>query len=211
MRKIIVVLFCLTLATAAGWAEDSHPVQTFIAEPGVAADRTASADEASLMVANPLYLAWKGQEGKTVIFNRAESISGGASMPGGGSSRESPSIRVEFTLSDYSAEQAALKVTTGTNHQAETLIIPARLLPGDPSLPKFAGKEELKIGGKTYACNRYTYMTTSKAEVGRDTQGLSGKVTVWVADGIAGGIIQRNITLTIRASYDITDTRALEK
>ena len=163
------------------------------------------------MVANPLYLAWKGHKGKTVVFDRAESISGGAPVPGGSGSRKSPSVRVEFVLSDYSAEQAVLKVTTGTNLQAETLVIPARLLPGDPSLPVFAGREELKIGGKTYACTRYNYMTTSKAEVGRDAQGLSGRVTVWVADGIPGGIIQRNITLTIRASYDITDTMALEQ
>jgi hypothetical protein len=28
-------------------------------------------------VANPLYAAWKGQEGKTVVFNRTGSMSGG--------------------------------------------------------------------------------------------------------------------------------------
>jgi predicted secreted protein len=44
--------------------------------------------------------------------------------------------------------------------------------------------------------------------MGRDGQGLRGQVTVWVADGVPGGIVQRHISLTIRASYDITDTLA---
>jgi hypothetical protein len=39
---------------------------------------------------------------------------------------------------------------------------------------------------------------------------MSGHVTVWVADGVPGGIVQRNISLTIRVSYDITDALALK-
>ena len=87
----------------------------------------------------------------------------------------------------------------------------ARLMPDDPALPKPAGSEELKIGDKTYSCAKYTYYTTSKAEMGREPQGLRGRVTVWVADGVPGGIVQRNISLTIRVSYNITDTLAIKQ
>ena len=52
------------------------------------------------------------------------------------------------------------------------------------------------------------YSTSSKAEMGRDPQGLRGRVTVWVADGVPGGVVKRNISLTIRVTYDITDTLA---
>jgi hypothetical protein len=167
-----------------------------------------AAPAAAPTVANPLYTAWKGQQGKTVTFNRAESISGGAPMPGGSGSRTLPSTSVQFMLSDFSADQATVKVTTGPGKPAETLVIPAKLAPGDPAFPKPAGTEELKIGDKTYTCAKYTYSSGSKAEMGRDPQGLRGRVTVWVADGVPGGVVQRRISLTIRASYDITDTLA---
>ena len=42
--------------------------------------------------------------------------------------------------------------------------------------------------------------------MGRDAQGLRGRVTVWVAEGVPGGVVKRTISLTIRASYEITDT-----
>jgi RNA polymerase sigma factor (sigma-70 family) len=166
------------------------------------AQKTASKTTAS-SVANPLYLAWKGQEGKTITFNRTESISGGAPV---GGARPASSSPVQFTLSDFSPDQATIKVATGPNQPAETLILPARLMPEDPALPKSAGTEELKLGDKTYACTKYTYSANSKAELGRDPQGLRGSVTVWMAEGVPGGIVQRKISLTIRVSYNITDT-----
>ena len=162
---------------------------------------------AALTVVNPLYAPWKGQEGRAVTFNRTESISGGAPMPGGGS-RTLPSKSVQFKLAEFSADQATIKITTDANLPAETLIIPAKLMPDDPALAKSAGTEELKIEGKNYACTKYIYYTTSKAELGREPQGLRGRATVWVADGVPGGIVQRNIVLTIRVTYDITDTLA---
>ena len=162
-------------------------------------------------VANPLYAAWKGQEGKTATFNRTESISGGAPTPGDGGSRALPSRSIQFTLATISADQAEIKVVTDGNQAAETFIIPAKLMPGDPAFPKPDGAEELKIGGKTYSCVKYSYYTASAAELGREPQGLRGHVTVWVADGVPGGIVKRNIELTIRASYDITDTLSVGK
>jgi hypothetical protein len=166
---------------------------------------TIAAKEAA---ANPLYAAWKGQEGKTATFSRTERISGGAPIPGGGA-RAATTQTVVFSLSKITADQAEITVTTDANTTAETLAIPAKLTADDPAYPKPAGTEELKIGDKTYACTKYTYTTNSRAEMGRDGQGLRGRVTVWVADGaggVPGGIVQRKISLTIRVSYDITDT-----
>lgn len=165
------------------------------------------AKEPAVAVANPLYAAWKGQEGKTVTFNRTESMSGGAPVSGLGS-RVLPAKTVQFTLAEFTADQGIIKFVTDTNQPADTLIIPAKLMPDDPTLPKPAGTEELKIGGKTYACTKYTYFTSSKVELGREPYGLRGRVTVWVADGVPGGVVQRNILLTIRVSYNITDTLA---
>jgi len=166
-----------------------------------------AAPAATAAAPNPLYAAWKGQEGKTVTFNRTERISGGAPIRGGGD-RAAFTNSVQFTLVEFSAAQATIKVAA-PNQPEQTLTIAAKLMPDDPAFPKSAGAEELKIGGKTYPCVKYTYSTTSKAEMGRDPQGLRGRVTVWVADGVPGGIVKRNISLTIRASYDITDTLAL--
>jgi hypothetical protein len=173
---------------------------------------TAGAAEirkAGQAAANPLYGAWKGQEGKSVTFNRSEQISGGAPIRGGGS-RPASTSRVEFALSEFTAEHAVIKVTAQSPAAGaeKTLTIPASLKPDDPAFPKAAGTEDLKIGDKTYACKKYTYSTDSEAEMGRSGQGLRGRVTVWLAEGVPGGVVKRQISLTIRASYEITDTLA---
>jgi hypothetical protein len=170
--------------------------------------RVAEAAEVGEAVANPLYTAWKGQEGKSVTYNRSLLISGGAPIPGG--QRKPTSSSVRFVLSQFTAENALIKVATLplVEGESKTLAIPAKLTPDDPSLPKLAGTEDLKIGDKTYACKKYTYSTNSEAEMGRSGQGLRGRATVWVAEGVPGGVVKREISLTIRASYDITDTLA---
>jgi hypothetical protein len=168
----------------------------------------AEATKVGKAVANPLYSAWKGQEGKTVTFNRSLQISGGAPIPGG--QRKPISSQVQFALSESTAERAVIKVTNlpAADGAAETLTISANLMPDDPAYPKAAGTEDIKIGNMTYACKKYTYATNSKAEMGRDGQGLRGDVTVWVAEGVPGGVVQRQISLTIRVSYQITDILA---
>ena len=168
----------------------------------------AEITKAGQAAANPLYGAWKGQEGKSVTFNRSEQISGGSPIRGGGS-RPASTSRVEFALSEITAEKAVIKVTARSPAGAEkTLTIPASLKLDDPAFPKAAGTEDLKIGDKTYACKKYTYSTDSEAEMGRSGQGLRGRVTVWLAEGVPGGVVKRQISLTIRASYEITDTLA---
>jgi len=158
-------------------------------------------------VVNPLYIAWKGQEkGRTVTYNRTLTISGGAPP---GSAYTYPSALMKFTLSNFSAEQATIKVTTPDfKLNPQTFVIPAKLMPDDPALPKFVGAEELKIGGKTYGCTKYSYSTTSNAQIAFVTYGIPGDVTVWLSKGVPGGIVQREISVTIKASYDIIDTLA---
>ena len=150
---------------------------------------------------NPLYDAWQGQEKKTVTFDRQETISGGAPVGGQRPARHST---VSETCTQLTDAEAVIQIAQD-NQPAQTLTIPAKVSPDDPAFPKAAGTEDIKIGDKTYTCKKYTYYTRSKAEMGRDGQGLAGTVTVWIADGVPGGIVQRNISLTIRASYDITE------
>jgi inhibitor of cysteine peptidase len=184
----------------------------------------ATAPDNNKAADNPLYGFWKGQEGGTVLFKRSELISGGAPVAGVKPAVTSYAL---YSLSEFTAKQVVVKVTTISEivvsrttlssssvdfvtispetDASETLTIPAKLMPDDPAFPKATGAEDLKIFGRTYACTKYTYSTNSKAEMGRDGQGR-GQATVWVADGVPGGIVQRRISLTIRASYDITDT-----
>jgi hypothetical protein len=165
----------------------------------------AEAANAGKAVANPLYSAWKGQQGKTVTFDRSVQISGGAPMRG--VQRKPISSQIQFALFEYTAEQALIKVTTlpAAGGAEKTLTISAKLMADDPAFPKEAGTQDLHIGEKTYACKKYTYSTDSEAEMGRSGQGFRGRVTVWVAEGIPGGVVKREISLTIRASYQITD------
>jgi hypothetical protein len=156
---------------------------------------------------NPLYAAWKGQEGKVAKYVRQETISGGAPMPGANGGRAGANVDVTYTLDKITAEQAMIKITRGAD-TSDSLVIPAMEAVDDPACPKPAGKEDVKIGDKTYACTKYTYRTKDKAEMGRDGQGLAGQVTVWVADGVPGGVVQKKILLTIRATYEIVETLA---
>ena len=109
---------------------------------------------------NPLYSFWKGQEGKSVRFNRSELISGGAPIAG---VRPAVTSLVTYALSEFTTKQAVVEVITDENALGnipvlgssidfvlvETLTIPAKLMPEDPGFPKVVGSEELKINDKT--------------------------------------------------------------
>lgn len=192
-----------TMAIVQIWGQNRVPAATTPVGEAIVAE-TSAKDEAGM---NPLYSAWKGQAGKTVIFRRTEQISGGAPMPAGGV-RAATSSTVQFELAEITADRALIKVITPDNAAGDMLTIPAKVAADDLALPKPAGTEKLTIGNTTYACTKYTYTTNAKAEMGLDGQGLRGSVTVWVADGVPGGVVQRQISLTIRATYDITDILA---
>jgi len=191
-----------TMAIMQAWGQNREPATTPAGGAIVAA--ASPKDEAGL---NPLYRAWKGQAGKTVTFTRTQQVSGGAPLPAGGV-RAANSSTVQFALAEITAERALVKVMTPDNAAGDMLTIPAQVAVDDPAFPKAAGTEKLTIGNTTYVCTKYTYTTNAKAEMGCDGQGLRGSVTVWVADGVPGGVVQRQISLTIRATYAITDILA---
>jgi hypothetical protein len=162
---------------------------------------TSAQTTAPATVPNPLYDAWKNQEKKTVTFTREETISGGAPMPG----RRAPTTTtISETCTQVTDAEATIAITQG-DKPAEILKIPAKISPDDPGSPKLVGTEDIKIGDTTYSCKKYTYSTKNKADLGRDGQGLPGEVTVWIADNIPGGVVQRHVSLTIRVTYDVTD------
>jgi hypothetical protein len=171
--------------------------------PAKGGAKDAPKEAAKDAAVNPLYAAWKGQEGKSVTFTSTEARYGGAPMPRGGGAPPTTST-VKYALSQITPEQAVIKVTRDAG-AAETLVIPAKLPAGDAAIPVAAGKEDLKVGDKTYSCTKYTYKTKSAAEMGRDGQGLAGRVTVWMADGVPGGIVQRQVNLTDRVTYVNTE------
>jgi len=168
------------------------------------ADTTPPSPPATALVDNPLYPFWTtAPVGKTVAFNRVTQISGGA--PVGGAAKPTTST-VTFLLTELTPEKAVLKVGTDPAKDGELLTVAAKLAPDDPALPKAAGKEEIKIGATTYACTVYRYTTKSVVEAGLTTQGLAARITLWVAPGVPGGIVRRQVELAIKASYELVDT-----
>jgi hypothetical protein len=51
--------------------------------------------------------------------------------------------------------------------QNEIVTIPARVAAGDSAFPRAIGKEDPKIGDKSYSFIKYTYQTKSREEMGR--------------------------------------------
>jgi len=150
---------------------------------------------------NPIYVACAAGAGKELAFSRRESMSGGAPMPGG----RQPTVTAEtWTVSEVTADHATITIATGD--QKRTLSVPANIAAGDGAAPQAGGTEDIKVGDKTYACKVYHYTTKSADELGRNAQGMAGRVTVWVCPDAPGGIVQRQVSLTIRVSYDTVET-----
>lgn len=150
--------FVLVLAVAVGtWGQT-----------GPAASAPAAGKDG---VENPLYAAWKGRTKlQSISYTRQEVISGGVPVPGGGGTVSgSPLI---CSLKEFNGEHAVVVMDRARNALPDEWTIPAKLAADDPALPKEAGKEELTIGGKKYACTKYTYTSSSKDEIGRDPQGM---------------------------------------
>ncbi len=151
---------------------------------------------------NPLFHFWPSQVGTIVQFNRTTRISGG--IPG--MDDQVFKSMVTYKISNLTPTDLTIEVSEG--NRIDNFTIPARMDPESPSFPKFVKAEDVNLGEKTYSCKVYRYQTSSSAEVGRDTQGLSAEVTVWVSPDVPGGVVRRQISLTIKASYNIEDTLA---
>ncbi len=149
---------------------------------------------------NPLFHFWPSHAGAQVQFDRTTRISGG--VPG----MDEPALKsmVTYKISNLTPTDLTIEVS-GDNHM-DKFSIPAKMDPESSSFPKFIKAEDVNLGEKTYSCKVYRYQTTSSAEVGRDTQGLPAEVTVWVSPDVPGGVVRRQISLTIKASYNIEDT-----
>ncbi len=148
---------------------------------------------------NPLFHFWPARVGAVVQFNRTTRISGG--VPGMAESAFKSTVT--YKISQITPTDLTIEVSE--DNRVDHFMMPARLDPASPSFPKFVKAEDVNLGEKTYACKVYRYQTTSSAEVGRDTQGLPAEVTVWVSPDIQGGVVRRQISLTIKASYNIED------
>ena len=162
----------------------------------LAATLAAPAADHQPMQDNPLYQAWPAKEGIQVRFARTEHISGGIPMSGGSMSRSTATYKLSKTT------PAELTIAVGE----DSFTIPAKIAPDAPGFPKLTGTADVKIGGKTYPCKVYHYTTKAAAEAGRNTQGLPAEVTVWVTADVPGGVVRRQISLTIKATYEIEDT-----
>ena len=149
---------------------------------------------------NPLFHFWPSHAGTIVQFDRTTRISGG--VPG----MDDQVFKSMVTYKISNLTPTDLTIEVSGDNRMDNFTIPARMDPESPSFPKFIKTEDVNLGEKTYSCKVYRYQTTSSAEVGRDTQGLSAEVTVWVSPDALGGIVRRQISLTIKASYDIEDT-----
>jgi hypothetical protein len=149
---------------------------------------------------NPLFHLWPSHVGTLVQFDRTTRISGG--VPG----MEEPALKSMVTYKLSRLTPADLTIEVSEDNRVDNFVIPVRMDPESPSFPKFVKAEDVILGEKTYSCKVYRYQTTSSAEVGRDTQGLPAEVTVWVSPDMPGGVVRRQISLTIKASYNIEDT-----
>ena len=149
---------------------------------------------------NPLFHFWPSHVGTMVQFDRTTHISGG--VPG----MEDQGIKSTVTYKISKLTPTDLTIEVSEDNRVDNFIIPVRMDPESPSFPKFVKAEDVNLGEKTYSCKVYHYQTISSAEVGRDTQGLPAEVTVWVSPDVPGGVVRRQISLTIKASYDIEDT-----
>jgi hypothetical protein len=156
------------------------------------------ADDHNPVRDNLLYQAWPATEGVQVRFARTERISGGIPT----AESEVRMFKSTVTYKLYKVTPTELTITVGD----DSFTIPAKIAPDAPGFPKLAGSEDVKIGDKVYPCKIYHYTTKAAAETGRNTQGLPAEVTIWLTPDVPGGVIRRQISLTIKASYDIEDT-----
>jgi RNA polymerase sigma factor (sigma-70 family) len=160
-----------------------------------AADDEAKSEKPK-SVDNPLFHLWPSVRGTKVQYARATRITGG--VPGGNGQVLKSTVSYEV----FKVTPTELTIKVGE----DSFAIPAKIIPNSQEFPKLTGKEDVKIGDKTFSCKVYRYTTTIGAEAGFDTYGLPAEITVWVTPEVPGGVVRRQISLTIRASYNIEDT-----
>ncbi|HEY8960979.1 MAG TPA: hypothetical protein VIM57_02170 [Luteolibacter sp.] len=162
---------------------------------GVAMSLTGvvQAQEPVPVIDNPLYLGWPQVVGTKARFDRVTRVSGPLLTPD-----EVTKSVVTYELVKITPEELTIETEGGR------FIIPARTNPkydlksGDP--------EDVRVGANTYTCQVYHYKTTSAAEIGRDPQGQTADVVVWLNIVAPTTVVRRRWVLKLDSTYTWEET-----
>ena len=166
---------------------------TFVATRPVGMPETGRAQEPVPIVDNPLYLGWPQVVGTKAQFDRVTRVSGPLLTPD-----EVTQSVVTYELVKITPEELTIEIVGGR------FAIPARTNPkydlklGDP--------EDVKVGDHTYTCQVYHYKTTSAAEIGRDPQGQTADVVVWLNIAAPTTVVRRRWVLKLESTYTWDET-----
>ncbi len=154
---------------------------------------TGRAQEPVPIVDNPLYLGWPQVVGTKAQFDRVRRVSGPLLTPD-----EVTQSVVTYELVKITPEELTIEIAGGR------FAIPARTNPkydlklGDP--------EDVKVGDHTYTCQVYHYKTSSAAELGRDPQGQTADVVVWLNIAAPTTVVRRRWVLKLESTYTWDET-----
>ena len=145
------------------------------------------------IIDNPLYLGWPQVVGTKAQFDRIFRISGPLLVPD-----EVTKSVVTYELVKITPDELTIETEGGR------FVIPARTNPkydlklGDP--------EDVRVGEHTYTCQVYHYKTTSAAEIGRDPQGQTADVVVWLNIAAPTTVVRRRWVLKLDSTYTWDET-----
>jgi hypothetical protein len=145
------------------------------------------------IIDNPLYLGWPQVVGTKAQFDRVFRISGPLLVPD-----EVTKSVVTYELVKITPDELTIETEGGR------FAIPARTNPkydlklGDP--------EDVRVGEHTYTCQVYHYKTTSAAEIGRDPQGQTADVVVWLNIAAPTTVVRRRWVLKLDSTYTWDET-----
>jgi hypothetical protein len=145
------------------------------------------------IIDNPLYLGWPQVVGTKAEFDRVFRISGPLLVPD-----EVTKSVVTYELVKITPDELTIETAGGR------FTIPARTNPkydlklGDP--------EDVRVGEHTYTCQVYHYKTTSAAEIGRDPQGQTADVVVWLNIAAPTTVVRRRWVLKLDSTYTWDET-----
>jgi len=151
------------------------------------------AQEPVPIIDNPLYLGWPQVVGTKAVFDRVFRVSGPLLTPD-----TVTKSMVTYELVKITPDELTIETEGGR------FTIPSRTNPkydlklGDP--------EDVKVGEHTYTCQVYHYKTTSAAEIGRDPEGQTADVVVWLNIAAPTTVVRRRWVLKLDSTYTWDET-----
>lgn len=152
------------------------------------------------LVDNPVYVSWAKVKPGTKVEYKTTVSAMGRNM-----ARTVMSTLVSVTPEKVLIEEGPVAAAGVKAPPARKRDIPAKVAKTDVHLPPdFKGTSEplpdetLTIGGKTYACNVYSFEGNSKAGAGR----LSGKL--YLNDAVPGTIVKMATKMTGKVAGEVT-------